>query len=42
MRCCMRRSKMGKKASRRLFSKVAQYIHPVNVHRNPMRGGFRL
>jgi len=38
----MKRKKMSKKASRKSFSKTAQYIHPKNVHRDPMRGGFRL
>lgn len=38
----MRRKRMGRKASRKLFSRTAQYIHPKNVHRAPMRGGFRL
>ena len=38
--------KKGKKLSRsksqRMFSGVAQWQHPVNVHNAPMRGGFRL
>jgi len=37
-----RRQKMSRKASRRQFSRVAQYIHPKNVHSTPMRGGWRL
>jgi len=36
------RHKMSKHHSRRQFSRVAQYIHPLNVHNEPMRGGFRL
>jgi len=36
------RHKMSRRHSRRNFSHVAQYIHPVNAHREPMRGGFRL
>ncbi|QXP08094.1 MAG: hypothetical protein [Arizlama microvirus] len=36
------RRKMSKKKSRKLFSSTAQYVHPVNVHATPMRGGFRL
>lgn len=37
-----RRKRMSRRHSRRHFSKVAQYIHPKNVHDLPMRGGFRL
>ena len=37
-----RRSKMSRRRSKSLFSRTAQYIHPKNVHRFPMRGGFRL
>lgn len=37
-----RRSKMSKRHSKKLFSRTAQYIHPKNIHRQPMRGGFRL
>lgn len=37
-----RRSKMSKRHSRKLFSKTAAYIHPLNMHRHPMRGGFRI
>lgn len=36
------RKKMGRKQSRRLFSHTAQWVHPMNVHRQPMRGGFRI
>lgn len=36
------RCKMTRKGSRKLFSRTAQYIHPKNIHRQPMRGGFRL
>lgn len=38
----MKRRKLSKKVSRNLFSKTAQYVHAKNVHRKPMRGGFRL
>lgn len=34
--------KMSRAQSRRMFSGVAQWIHPYNVHRESMRGGFRL
>lgn len=37
-----KRKKLGRKASRKLFSRTAQYVHPKNVHNSPMRGGFRL
>lgn len=36
------RKKLSKSHSKKLFSHTAQYIHPRNVHRAPMRGGFRL
>lgn len=38
----MRRRKLSRRHSKRLFSRVAQYIHPRNIHSEPMRGGFRL
>jgi len=38
----MKRCRMSRKASRKLFSRTAQYVHPKNVHNAPMRGGFRL
>lgn len=37
-----KRRKLSKKGSRKLFSGTAQYVHPLNVHRMPMRGGFRI
>lgn len=37
-----KRRKLSSKHSRKMFSRVAQYIHPKNVHQAPMRGGFRL
>lgn len=37
----MRRHRLNKKGSRRLFSKSAD-IHPKNNHGSPMRGGIRL
>lgn len=36
------RRKMSKKKSRKLFSKTAAWVHPMNAHSAPMRGGFRL
>lgn len=36
------RHKMSKRHSRKLFTKTAQWIHPLNIHNAPMRGGFRL
>lgn len=38
----MKRHRMKKKASRKLFRRTAQYVHPKNVHAQPMRGGIRL
>lgn len=38
----MKRRKLSKSASRKMFTRTAQYIHPKNVHNTPMRGGFRL
>lgn len=39
-----KRRRMGKKASKKLFTKTAQKVHPKNhVHaRGQMRGGIRL
>lgn len=37
-----KRRKLSKSSSRKMFTKVAQYVHPKNVHNVPMRGGFRL
>lgn len=37
-----RRSRISKRKSKKLFSRTAQYIHPKNVHKMPMRGGFRI
>lgn len=34
--------KMSRGKSRKMFSGTAQWIHPMNVHSEPMRGGFRL
>jgi len=34
--------KLSKGHSRKLFSRTAQWVHPLNVHRQPMRGGFRI
>ena len=38
----MKRKKMSRKGSKRLFTKTAQYVHAKNAHAVPMRGGFRL
>jgi hypothetical protein len=39
----MRRQKMSKKRSKKLFSKTASMTHVRNANRgNPMRGGIRL
>lgn len=38
----MKRYKMSRKGSRKHFKRHAQYIHPKNIHAQPMRGGFRL
>lgn len=37
-----KRKKMGRKKSKRLFSKTAQHVHAKNIHSSPMRGGFRI
>lgn len=36
------RKKMSRRHSMSQFSRVAMYVHPLNVHREPLRGGFRL
>jgi len=36
------RHKMSRRGSRKLFSRTAQWVHPLNIHRAPMRGGFRI
>jgi hypothetical protein len=38
----MKRQKMNKKKSKKLFSKTADRTHPKNVQPPPMRGGIRL
>ena len=37
-----RRQRMGKKKSRKVFSKTARKTHKKNLYSNPMRGGIRL
>jgi len=37
----MRRKKMSRKKSRRVFTKTARKVHKKNMS-NPMRGGIRL
>lgn len=34
--------RLSGRGSKRMFSRVAQWIHPMNVHQMPMRGGFRI
>lgn len=36
-----KRHKMGKKHSRKLFTRTAQKVHSRNVHKYPTRGGIR-
>lgn len=38
----MRRQKMGRSNSRRVFTKTASKSHRKNFGSNPMRGGIRL
>ena len=37
-----KRSRMGGRKSRRLFTSTASLTHALNVHRHPFRGSFRL
>lgn len=36
-----KRHKLGRKHSRKLFTKTAKRVHKRNVHAHPMRGGIR-
>lgn len=38
----MRRKKMSRRSSRRIFSKHAAKTHKRNLQAVPMRGGFRI
>lgn len=38
----MRRSKLTRRGSRRLFTATARRVHRTNVRGVPMRGGIRL
>lgn len=38
----MKRQRMSKKRSKKLFARTAQYVNPKNIHSAPMRGGFRI
>lgn len=38
----MKRQRLNRKKSKKLFSKTAQYVNPKNIHNAPMRGGFRI
>jgi hypothetical protein len=37
-----KRHKLGRRHSRKLFTKTAKRVHGRNVFHNPMRGGIRL
>lgn len=36
-----KRHHLGRKHSRKLFTKTAKRVHKRNVHNTPMRGGIR-
>lgn len=36
-----KRHKLGRRHSKKLFSKTAKRMHVRNVHAHPMRGGIR-
>lgn len=38
----MKRSKMGRRQSKKVFTRHARSVHPRNTQGNPMRGGIRL
>lgn len=38
----MRRKRLSRRVSKKLFSRTARRIHGRNVHAKPMRGGIRL
>lgn len=38
----MRRQKMSRKGSEKLFTRTAKRVHPKNALGRPMRGGIRL
>lgn len=37
-----KRSKIGHRRNRKMFTKHARKVHKVNLHAHPMRGGFRV
>ena len=37
----MKRRKMGRKRSRKLFTRTAAKVKPQNYRASPMRGGYR-
>lgn len=37
----MKRKRLSRRHSRKLFSKTARRVHKRNVHSHPMRGGIR-
>jgi hypothetical protein len=41
-RFVMRRSRVSKRKSRKLFSRTARSVHPRNIASAPMRGGIRM
>lgn len=38
----MKRKKLSMRGSRKLFTKTAKYVKPINFKAEPARGGFRL
>lgn len=38
----MRRRRMSRRGSKRLFRKTASRTHKKNLRRRPMRGGYRI
>ena len=38
----MKRKRMSKRSSKRLFSKTGSFVHVKNLLGSPMRGGIRL
>lgn len=38
----MKRKRISRKYSKKMFTRTAQWVHPKNVQHSPMRGGYRL
>lgn len=38
----MRRRKLSRRKSKRIFRKGANKVKAINIHARPMRGGFRI